>query len=345
MTLRAKIGGKRVLIGIGLVITILFISVITIYRISGKKANENYIRTVGIIESQEVNLSSEVSGRIEQLFYQEGDTVETGDVVIKLESAEIEARVKEARANLKNAKAELKKAQANVQISRASIDEVNAEIEKAKADLKDAKRNLERANTLWEDTVISERDYDEIKTRHDMASAQLRSWEANLDVTEAKYRFSLAELQSAKARVEEAQANLAVYEAQLDYTLIRTPISGMVVNKTLEAGEWASPGVTILTIHDLARIWARIDLEETNLGEVKLGDAASVRVSSLPDREFEGRVIEIGIQGEFATQRDVKRGRQDIRTFRLRILILHPEGLLRSGMTAEVTIRSEVERS
>ena len=106
-----------------------------------------------------------------------------------------------------------------------------------------------------------------------------------------------------------------------------------------EEGEIASPGNPVYTIHNLQRVWARVDVEETDIGRIRLGDKAIVLAGALPDRRFEGEIIEIGQEGEFATQRDVSRGRQDIRTFRVKVLIKKPEGLLKPGMTVVVIFR------
>jgi HlyD family secretion protein len=95
-------------------------------------------------------------------------------------------------------------------------------------------------------------------------------------------------------------------------------------------------GVTIMTIVDTKDIWVRVDVEETTVAKIKLGNTAYIKVDAFPNEEFKGRVMEINSEGEFATQRDVRRGKQDIKTFRVKVKIDEPKGILKPGMSAQV---------
>ena len=134
-----------------------------------------------------------------------------------------------------------------------------------------------------------------------------------------------------------AQANAKFYADQITDTEIKSPVDGVIVSKALEVGEWVTPGVPILTVDDLSTIWARVDVEETDLGSLYVGKSAQVVLPTDPPQIFTGRVMAIGQEGEFATERDVRRGRQDIRTFYVKVQVLQADGELKPGMTAEVT--------
>ena len=99
-----------------------------------------------------------------------------------------------------------------------------------------------------------------------------------------------------------------------------------------------NPGVTILTIIDMADLYARIDVEETEIGNIALNQEAVIRAEGPAGKGFRGKVIEIGRYGEFATQKDVTQAQQDIKTFRVKIGLPNTEGLLKPGMTVEVEI-------
>ena len=126
------------------------------------------------------------------------------------------------------------------------------------------------------------------------------------------------------------------YTDQLNDTVIRAPISGTVVSKNLEVGEWVTPGTPILTVDDLSTIWARVDMEETDLGAIRIGSPAQVTLPTRPPLIFPGQVMAIGQEGQFATETDVRRGRQDIRTFYVKVRVLQATGQVKPGMTAEV---------
>jgi HlyD family secretion protein len=138
--------------------------------------------------------------------------------------------------------------------------------------------------------------------------------------------------------LKQAQASLAYNQAKLDDTVIESPLSGVVVFKALEKGETVSPGVTILTVVDLSRLYARVDIDETEVDKIALGSEATIRTEGAHGRQINGRVAEIGQYAEFATQRDMTRGRQDIKTFRVKVVFQDPAGLLKPGMTVDVDI-------
>lgn len=276
-----------------------------------KKPDEaNYIERVGIIEATEVHLSSKISERIQSLPFQEGDTIAANTVAIRLDPREISAEVAQS--------------EANVQRGEASLVNARAQVEKAKASLEDAKRNLKRLSSLRQEGLVSDSDWDKAQTRLEMGEAELKATEA--------------ETRSAAAELRQRQANLNLSQIRLKETEIYAPIGGVVTLKAFEVGEMVSPGATILTLVDPASVWARINLEEGEVGRVRVGGKAEIFIDALPGRRFEGRVAEVGAEGGFATQRDVTRGRQDIKTFRIKVRALSPEGMLKPGMTVKVRV-------
>jgi RND family efflux transporter MFP subunit len=238
------------------------------------------IQAVGIFEAPEVNLTSRIKGRIVQLDLLEGDTVERGQVVCRVEDIDIRNQLARARGDLANANASLR----------------NAEI------------TIARQEKLYAEHVISAKDRDDARAVRD----------------------------SNRGAVIAAKANVQYYTDQLNDTVVRSPISGTVVSKNLEVGEWVTPGTPILTIDDLSTIWARVDLQETDLGAIRIGSPAEVSLPTHPRLTFPGEVMAIGQEGQFATETDVRRGRQDIRTFYVKVRVLQASGQVKPGMTAEV---------
>jgi len=255
------------------------------YYLGGKylwpRPDVNTIRTVGIIEAPEVNLTSRIAGRITQLDLLEGDHVQRDQVVCRIEDVDVRNQLAKAQGDLQN----------------------------ALADLKDAELTAARDRELFRRQVIS---------------AQARD-------------DSVSRVERARATVVSDQAMVQFYSDQLADTVIKSPIAGIVVNKALEVGEWATPGTPILTVDDMSTIWARVDVEETDLGSISVGDPAQVALTTRPPQVYTGRVMAIGQEGEFATERDVRRGRQDIRTFYVKVRVLQAGNDLKPGMTAEVT--------
>jgi RND family efflux transporter MFP subunit len=156
-------------------------------------------------------------------------------------------------------------------------------------------------------------------------------------VSAAQRDDAIAKLGESRGAVIAAKGQVQLYSDQLADTVVRSPISGVVVSKNLEIGEWVTPGISVLTVDDLSTIWARIDLEESELSWIRIGTPAQVTLPTRPPLTYSGRVMAIGQEGQFATETDVRRGRQDIRTFYLKVRVLQTSGEVKPGMTAEVT--------
>jgi RND family efflux transporter MFP subunit len=192
---------------------------------------------------------------------------------------------------------------------RNELRKAEADLLQAQANMMNAQRTIDRDQRLYTQHVIAAKDRDDAQTAYDQAVASVASNKANVDF----------------------------YKDQLHDTAIVSPVDGVVVNKALEVGEWVTPGTPIITVDDLTTIWARVDVQETDLGSIYVGKAAQVELPTDPPVTFSGRVMAIGQEGNFATERDVRRGRQDIRTFYVKVQVLQAGGELKPGMTAEVS--------
>ncbi|MBI4690786.1 MAG: HlyD family secretion protein [Nitrospirae bacterium] len=333
-------------------LVIVLLAAAALYLYSREEKKEPALISTGIIEGTEVNISAKVSGRILELFCTEGDSVKEGQTIIRLESDDLAALVEQAKAGIERSRAEIKvaesslwSAEADVRSAEADIKNAEADVEKTRALTDEAKRELDRAESLFKEEYITKASLDLARTNHDTSTANHTSSKARLkaahskkDAASARLNTAVSELDSAKAKMKESGANLFYNTSRLKDTMISSPISGTVVFKSLEKGEMASPGTTIMTIVDMNNLYARVDIEETKVGLVSLGKDAIIRTEGIKGREFKGKVSEIGRYADFATQRDVVRGRQDIKTFRVKIKVQNPDGLLKPGMTVEVKI-------
>ena len=333
------------------VAVLIVIAVLIIIYVRKEKRSET-IKTAGIIEGTEVNLSPAVSGNISYMCCDEGDSVKEGEVTFKLESNDLMALVEQARAGVKKAMAEIKVSESAIENSRANIESSEADIktaladtEKARVQMELAKKEMDRANTLYKQEFVSKDSLDVAVTQYnaslaDYASSKSRISSANSkkDAAVAQLNTSESQLKSAESDLKQSEANLAYNLARLDYATITSPISGIVVLKALEKGETVSPGMTVLTIVDMKDLYARVDIDETLIDNVVLNSEALISPEGTPRRIFKGWVSEIGRYAEFATQKEVTRGRQDIKTFRVKIKFGDTGGVLKPGMTVEVEI-------
>ncbi len=290
----------------------------------------------GFLDAPVAAVAAQVSGRVESLRVREGDRVRRGELLAQLDAREKEAQVAQAQATLDQAREALKEAEANLHAALPTVRGAGADIARAQATLDEARINFDRTRRLVAGKAATDADLVTARARMLEAKAQLESLGATKAATQGKVTASSAAVADARAAIGTAEAALGVAKVQLAEEQILAPFDGLVVNRNLQEGEWAAPGTPVVTVEDLGQLWARLDIEETRLSGLKLGDPGVVRVFAVPGRTFRGHVIEIGAEGEFAINRDVKRGRPDIRTFRVRVALDERTDALRPGMTSEV---------
>jgi HlyD family secretion protein len=337
--------------GVPLLVLLSVLAAVFLYN-SLTNRPQTTLRATGIIDGVEVNLSPKVAGRISWLCCREGDTVTAGQVAATLDSQDLKAAVEQAAAAVERAKADIRTAGASIDNARsnmisagADMKSAAADMERARAQMEESRREAERAKELYKKEFISRESRDQIVAAYEVNAAsfdsskeKLNSARARRDAASSQLSAAESQLVSSKAMQKEAEAALAFSRAKLADTIIKTPVAGVVIFKSMEAGETVSPGVTIMTIVDLNSLYARVGIDETKIGGVVLNNPATVTADGLPGRVFKGTVSEIGRYAEFATQRDVVRGREDIKTFRVKVRVDDPEGLLKPGMTVEVAI-------
>jgi HlyD family secretion protein len=237
-----------------------------------------------------------------------------------------------------NAEAQLRAAGAEVESARAGVARAEARLTQAEKDLaRDAELYkggiLPRATAEAAQTERDTRRADLEVARAALAAAQSRSEAARTAVGQAR-----ANLAALEARVVEAGDGAKLARARLADARILSPVAAAVAYRGAEPGEVVSAGAAILTLVDTANLWVRLDLGQADAARVASGLPATVAVDGLTGRAFGGQVWDVAREGEFATQRDVTRGRQDIRTFRVRVRVADPTGTLRPGMTVRVSI-------
>jgi HlyD family secretion protein len=294
-----------------------------------------------------VQVGTQVSGTIEKLFADYNSPVQDGQIVAQLDQASFRAKVAQADASLENARADLKNVQANIRNVNAAIENARAEVanqranvERVQVEIADAKRNLERHRVLFERQLTSRSELDAAQSAYDTAVAQRNAARAQLEAAEAKLRSAQAQLHSAeaqvdkaKAQVSQAQASLDQAKIDLDRTIIRSPINGTVISRSVDIGQTVAASLqapTLFTIaQDLTQMQVDTNVSEADIGNVAIGQTATFTVDAFPTRIFQGTVREI---------RQAPIIVQNVVNYNTVIAVDNPELKLRPGMTATVSI-------
>lgn len=246
--------------------------------------------------SEDIKIGSELSGRLKSVNVEEGDTIHRGQVMAELENADYRAQVESSHANVVAKQAALRKVINGAR--RQERDEAWSSVSEAKAVMADANSELNRRQELYKAGVVSReelerygREADVAKARYDAAVQQ----HALVDDHAREEDQSLAEadLQLAQAQLEEA-------EARYEKTFIRSPIDGTVLRKHHRSGESVSNSSTVpdpvLTIGDRKTLRVRVDVDETDVSKVTVGQRAYVTADAYGSQKFWGRVVRVGEQ-------------------------------------------------
>jgi len=291
----------------------------------------------GFVDAPVSAVASQIAGRVDSVAVREGDPVKKGEVLAELDAKDSAAAVAQAQANLDASEQALAEAQANLTATTPTERGASSDIEKARAAVTESEIDYNRTERLVQSRAIAQSELDTNRSRLDQAKATLASAMAARAGTTGKVAAAVAAVENARAEVQSSQAALERARVLLAQSHILSPFDGVVVERDVEPGEWAAPGTPVVTVEDLSRAWVRLDVSEGAFGEVKLGAAADVRVLARPGRTFRGHVAQIGAEGDFALDRDVKRGRPDLRTFMVRVAFDEAADAV-PGMTAEVRL-------
>lgn len=272
---------------------------------------------------------------------------------------------------------EIAQAEAVVERTRAYLRELLAgsrhqEIQAAEAVLGRARAELERwkvdhyrQRQLFQRGVISAREYEAVLAAFKAAEAQVREAQERLKLvkegpraeqiaqaraalTEAEQRLALVRegprketIEAARARLDQAKAALKIAETRLGYTTVVSPLTGIVLSKNVEPGEYVAPGTPVITVGDLEHIWLRAYINETDLGRVKVGQTVRVRTDTYPGKIYHGRISFISSQAEF-TPKNVQTEKERVKlVYRIKVDVANPHMELKPGMPADGEILLE----
>jgi HlyD family secretion protein len=267
-----------------------------------------------------VEIKSKANGIIEALPVDVGALVHPGDVLAELDKELLSASLREANANLQAAEANLKGAEATL--------EKNV-IEAEGPDVEFARRAAERAQKLFEQSLLPQSGLDDAKAALEVATNKQRTAKGQLGVS----RSNIAE---AEAKVAQARAAVARAEEDLRNATLHAPIKGMVLNRDVERGSpvssilnMGSAATLVMTLGDIEQVFVRGKVDESDIGRVRLGQPARITVETFKDRKFDGKVTQISPIG---VEKD------NVTTFEVKVSIQNPGNELKANMTANAEI-------
>ncbi len=292
------------------------------------------IRVSGNIETTQVELSFKLSGRVLERLVDEGDRVKAGQLVARLDSIDLEQEVELRQADLAAARATLAELKAGSRVEE--IGQGEATLAKAQAEFGRLKVDYARQQALYRKEVISTRDLDTTRSAFEAAEAQLRLAQEQLTLLRKGPRKE--KIDQARAMEKQAEAALALAKTRLGYAILAAPLSGVVLAKNIEPGEQVAAGTPVVSVAEIESVWLRAYINETDLGQVKLGQKAQVTTDTWPGRKYPGVVTFIAADAEF-TPKNVQTQKERVKlVYRIKITIANPQLELKPGMPADAEI-------
>ena len=282
-----------------------------------------------IVPHHKIEVASKVVGRVAWIGVEKGDKVKRGQVLVRLEDAEYEARTMQAEGQLEALNARLAELEAGSRPEEIELAKAN--VAESTADLENARIELGRAKELADAGVISKQQYDEAQARFDARAARVASLDRAYELRRIGPRAE--EIAAVRGQVRQAQGEVSYAETMLDSTLIRAPVSGTILERNVETGEFVTTGFVgdrgakgyVVSLADLDDIQVELDISQDDFSKLKMGQKAIVTTDAFRDRDYNGEIVEMSPEAD----------RQKA-TVQVKVQILEPDSYLRPEMNANV---------
>jgi HlyD family secretion protein len=333
-------------------------------KVAQKEMLESRVSASGEIRPKNyVELQAEIAGVITYLSVKEGDRVNKGDILLRIDPLQSEADLRAQEAAVQastfdaaNIKGQISIAEANVLRDQASLEAARAEVRQVENDVERMRTKFKRLQQLHEDNLLSKEDYEVAKNELAAVEAKLTSArstehraQAQVNVAQVTLRQASEQYRATTSRVAQGKAILFKTQDLLAKTIIRSPLTGVITKLNVEAGERAVPGTlnnpsaTLMIIADLSTIEAEVKVDETDIVNVKVGQPSKVVVDALQDTPLKGTVTEVGSSalqtGTLTQQQQSTAQQQAAKDFKVKVQVTDPPSSLRPGLsaTAEIT--------
>ena len=291
-----------------------------------------------IVAAHKIELASKVMGKVAWIGVEKGDRVKEGQELVRLEDDEYKAQLQQAQGNLQNLQAKLDELHNGSRPEE--IAKSKADLDSAVADLVNAKTNLTRTKGLVDQGVLPRQNMDDAQARYDGQLARVASFEHTFDLTKLGPRKE--EIAAVQGQIEQARGLVAFNETELANTIIRAPVSGTILERNVERGEFVTTGFVgdrgakgyVVSIADLNDLQAELDIGQNDFAKLGPHQRGSVTTDAFPDRRYDGIIQEVSPEAN----------RQKA-TVQVKVKILKPDDYLRPEMNASVAFLAQKKKA
>ena len=315
----------------------------------------------GIVTTQDVIVSPQITGRISDLKVAEGDAVTEGQLLALIAPEELQEERSYYAASAAGVSAQVRESEAALRLQQmqtgdqirqaeATLQATESQRPATQAELTNAQTAFDRAERMSRQGIATAEQLDTARTSLEVVRARLAALEKQIEAQRSAVALARSnaeavsvrrsQLQTTQQQAAAAAAQRQRADVRLAYTEIHAPMAGVVDVRAARRGEVVAAGQPLLTLVNPDDLWVRADVEESYIGRLKIGDTLKVRLPSGEERD--GTIFYRGVDANFATQRDVSRTKRDIKTFEVRLRLDNRDRHLAVGMTAYVLLPLEL---
>jgi multidrug efflux system membrane fusion protein len=291
-----------------------------------------------IIPRTEVELAFKVGGYVDALRkvrgvdgkmrdIQEGDHLSSGTVLARVRQSDYQVRFKQAESQANEARSGIEVSKAQYEEALSGIASSKAQLVEAEAAYVRAKLDFDRAESLFASQSMTKADYDAAKAQYDMTNAKVAAARSQVQVIQAKADSAKANIDVIQAKSQSAQAVVQETQIPLRDTELKSPLNGVVLQKSIEKGTLVSSGDKAFVVADTSSVKAVFGVADIALGEMKLGGKLSVESESMPGKEFQGQITSVFPAADSKS-----------RTFNVEVTIANPDYLLKPNMIVSLRV-------
>lgn len=302
------------------------------YKLYGR--TEKGITATGTIEVTKTDITAKVSGYLIESRILEGESVSRGQVVARIDRPDLKAQLLRDEAALARAKSQLLDLQQGARSQE--LLEALANVEAAKSQAIKAKADSDRDSILFRNGAISAQQRDASRSAHEVADNALLAARQRYSLLQAGSRPDVIEAQ--RLEVARSQAVLDISRTQIDDMTVTSPLTGKVLSKNYEKGEYVVAGAAIGTIGDMLDCWVRVYVSTEQLGKIRLGQAVKVKIDAYPEKTFPGKISEINQNAEFTPRQSITQRERANMVFGVKVKIDNAADVMKPGLPADVVI-------
>ena len=260
---------------------------------------EGFAGSNGRIEATEINIAAKMSGRIKDIMVNEGDFVTAGEVLAVMDTAVLEAQLREAEAQLERALVGIETAENQVTQRTAEKSTAEAVVAQRKAELDAAQKRLARTETLAERGIVPAQKLDDDRAELQRAKAAVSAAQAQVAAADAAISSARSQIIASESEAEAMRATIQRIKADIDDSALRSPRDGRVQYRVAQPGEVLNAGGTVLNLVDLSDVYMTFFLPTEDAGRVKLGAEARIILDAAPQYVIPAKISFVADVAQF----------------------------------------------